>query len=136
MLRKQALSLMFLLISLLSFPSNSYSVTEFICRLGQVSGDDYSTAALWEDAIDNAGDITNANCEVYGGTLTRGTIADGTAITQTTSGATGVCIHHTATQMLIDTNVGTENASGTWYPTVDGNDATNAWTPTDDGAAS
>jgi hypothetical protein len=128
---KKLLLTKLLLLLLAVLPSSSFAVTEFVSTIK--SGGDYTTVSTWEAAMDDAGDITAADCKVMAGSLTRGAIGDAVAVTQTTSLATGICIHHTATQILIDTIVGTPNSSGTWFPTADTNDATNAWTPTDAG---
>ncbi|KKQ31203.1 MAG: hypothetical protein US47_C0001G0437 [Candidatus Moranbacteria bacterium GW2011_GWE1_37_24] len=115
------------------FTKNVFAATEFISVIDpdNGSGTDYTSLSAWEAA--NQVDLTAATTLVIAGSLTRGTIADGTPITQTTTGATAVCVHHTETQMLISTLSGTPNATDTWFPTVDGSDATNAWTPTDAG---
>jgi len=104
--------------------------TEFICTINK-TGQDYDTITLWEAAIQ--ANFTSAATKVIAGSLTRGAIADAVAVTQTTSGATGVCAHHTATQMMLTSITGTPDNSHTWYPTANGNDTTNAWTPTDAG---
>lgn len=105
--------------------------TEFkITVKPSTQGGDYTTL---ESAV-NANECNLTTSKVIAGSLTRGAIADGVAITQTTSGATAVCKHHTSTQLLINTIAGGAiNNSNTWYPTADGNDTTNAWTPTDVG---
>ncbi|MBU4334911.1 MAG: hypothetical protein KKD07_10760, partial [Candidatus Omnitrophica bacterium] len=112
---------------------NAYAVTEFVSVIDPDSGAgfDYVSLQAWEAAIDS--NLTVATTLVIAGSLTRGSIADGTAITQTITGATAVCLHHTSTQMMIITLVGTQNATDTWYPTADGDDTTNVWTPTDAG---
>jgi len=118
------------------------AATEFVCIIDpdDAAGTDYTSLSAWWNAMrDSAGsgtlDLTNRTAtNVVAGTLTRGAIGDDVAVTQTTTGATAICVHHTATQMLLKTiATATPNASGTWYPTADGNDTTNAWTPTDAG---
>jgi len=63
--------------------------------------EDYNLLSTWEAAMDDAGDITAADCKVF--TINAETTAfiDGEAVTGGTSGATGVCIHQSATQILI-----------------------------------
>jgi len=101
--------------------------TPFVCTINK-TGQDYSTIALWEAAVQ--ANIAATTVRVVPGVLTRGTIADAVAVTQTTTGATAVCAHHTATQMMITTIAGSAaNDTDTWYPTADGNDTTNCWTP-------
>ena len=127
---KRLLFLTILFLSSFFLTKNVFAATEFISVIDpdNGSGTDYTSLSAWEAA--NQVDLTAATTLVIAGSLTRGTIADGTPITQTTSGATAVCVHHTATQMLISTLSGTPDATSTWYPTVDGSDVTNAWTPT------
>ncbi|MCX6765654.1 MAG: right-handed parallel beta-helix repeat-containing protein [Candidatus Moranbacteria bacterium] len=108
----------------------AYGATEFVATVMQ-SGGDYSTLNTWENAIDC--DLTVATTKVVAGALTRGSFADGVAVTQTASGAAAVMLHDTATQILLISITGTPNATNTWYPTADGSDATNAFTPTDAG---
>ena len=130
---KKLLFLTILFLSSFFLTKNVFAATEFISVIdpGNGSGTDYTSLSAWEAA--NQVDLTAATTLVIAGSLTRGTIADGTPITQTTSGATAICVHHSATQMLISTLSGTPDATSTWFPTVDGSDATNAWTPTDAG---
>jgi hypothetical protein len=102
-----------------------WAVTEYKVSVkpsGQ--GGDYITLAT--AVTTNATNLTTSN--VINGSLTRGAVAG--AITQTGTGATAVMISKTATQMLVGVITGTANASGTWYPTADGNDTVNCWTPT------
>ena len=106
------------------------AATEFVTTI-KSSGGDYSSLATWEGAI--ASDLTAATTTVIGGSLTRGSFADSVAVTQTTSNATGTMLHDTATQMMLVGLNGAPNATGTWWPTANGNDTTNAWTPTDAG---
>jgi hypothetical protein len=117
----------------LVFFNRAQAATEFISVIDpdNGSGTDYTSLSAWEAA--NQSSLTSATTLVIAGSLTRGTITDGTAIIQTTTGATAFCVHHTSTQMLISALSGTPNATDTWYPIVNGNDATNAWTPTDAG---
>ncbi|MCK9378913.1 MAG: hypothetical protein M0P97_02090, partial [Candidatus Moranbacteria bacterium] len=124
------LKLTILSLAFIFLPTIAHGATEFISVIDpdNGSGTDYTSLSAWEAA--NQVDLTAATTLVIAGSLTRGTIADGTPITQTTSGATAVCVHHSATQMLISTLTGTPNATDTWFPTVDGSDVTNAWTPT------
>lgn len=104
--------------------------TQFVCTINK-TGNDYSTLSGWEAAVQT--NLTLASCKVIAGSLTRGAIGDAVAITQTTSGATAVCKHHSATQMLVAAIVGVPDNNHTWYPSADLNDTTNAWTPTDAG---
>lgn len=125
-MRKILLILLFLLIT-----SNCYALTDFTITVIPAGGGDYTALNTAVDTI--ACDLTVSTTVVIAGSLTRGTIADGVEVTQSVSASTGTCEHHTATQMLLTGVVGTPNATGTWYPTADGNDTTNAWTPTDAG---
>ncbi len=95
------------------------------------AGTDYTSLTSWESSVQV--DLTAFTTKVIAGSMTAGSIADGVAITQTTSGATAVAVHAAATQMLVKSIVGTPNGTNTWYPTADGNDSTNAWTPTNAG---
>ena len=83
-------------------------VTEFVSTIN-TSGEDYNTITLWEDAMDNAGDITAADVKVFSHAGITGAITDGSAVTGQSSGATGTVIHATATQILIDAISGTFN---------------------------
>ena len=95
------------------------------------SAGDYST--LNSCMVANEANLTAAKA-VIAGSMTRGTIADGVAVTQTSTSATATVAHHTATQMLFKTGItGSPDSTHTWYPTANGSDATNAWTPTTSG---
>ncbi|KKU10416.1 MAG: hypothetical protein UX14_C0018G0015, partial [Parcubacteria group bacterium GW2011_GWF1_45_5] len=126
-----SLSLLLILVFLFFFSHSVSAATEFTTTVNTDGGGDYSSLSLWEVAINS--DLTAAATKVIGGSLTRGSFADGAAVTQTTSGATATMRHDTATQIMLVSVTGTPNSTNTWYPTADGNDATNAWTPTDAG---
>ena len=113
------LKLTILFLAFIFLPTIAHGATEFISVIDpdNGSGTDYTSLSAWEAA--NQVDLTAATTLVIAGSLTRGTIADGTPITQITTGATAVCVHHTETQMLISTLSGTPNATDTWFPTVD-----------------
>src|SRR3989338_4443183 len=124
----------FLIIIAVSFVlvQNTNAATEFATTVNTDGGGDYSSLSLWEAAINS--DLATTTTKVIGGSLTRGSFADGAAVTQTTSGATATMRHDTATQiMLVSVTGAAPDATNTWYPTADGNDTTNAWTPTDAG---
>ncbi|MCK5082833.1 MAG: hypothetical protein KAR31_07985, partial [Candidatus Omnitrophica bacterium] len=110
--------------------------TEFVATVMETGGN-FDTLAAWEDAIDSEAnmDMTDAGTRVIAGSLTRGSFGNNAGITQTTTGATAVCVYDTSTQMLIRglSLSETPNATATWYPTANGNDGTNAWTPTNTG---
>ena len=84
------------------------AVTEFVSTIN-TPGEDYNTITLWEDAMDNAVDITTADIKVFSHAGITGTISDGSAVTGQSSGATGTVIHATASQILIDAISGTFN---------------------------
>lgn len=86
--------------------SNLFAATEFVSLL-KSSGGDYSSVQTWESQMDNAGDITNANCKVFSHSGIFGSVWDNSVVTGETSGATGVTIHATSRQILIDTISGT-----------------------------
>lgn len=96
------LRLILLLNSLILLSKPCFAVTEFVSTINK-TGEDYNTLALWEAAMDNAGDITNANCKVFSHGGITGAMPDAGTVTGQISGATGVIIHTTATQILIDT---------------------------------
>jgi len=100
----KALALSLLLLTLLT--NSGYAATEFISLL-KSSGGDYSSVQTWESQMDNAGDITNANCKVFSHSGIFGNVWDNAVVTGETSGATGVVIHATRRQILIDTIAGT-----------------------------
>jgi len=83
--------------------NQAQATTEFISIIDpdNASGTDYTSLSSWEQY--NQVDLTATTTLVIAGSLTIGAIGDGIAITQTTSGATAVCVHHTATQMLVST---------------------------------
>ena len=124
------LSVLFVFIGFF-FVSLANAATEFTTTVNTDGGGDYSSLSLWEAAINS--DIATSTTKVIGGSLTRGSFADGVAVTQTISNATGTMLHDTATQIMLISISGAPNSTGTWWPTTDGNDATNAWTPTDAG---
>jgi len=123
----------FLIIIAVSFVlvQNTNAATEFATTVNTDGGGDYSSLSLWEAAINS--DLATTTTKVINGSLTRGSFADGAAVTQTTSGATATMRHDTATQIMLVSVSGVPNSTNTWYPTANGNDATNAWTPTDAG---
>lgn len=88
------------------------------------TGGDYTSL----EASVNANETNLTTSNVINGSLTRGAISG--AIKQTTTNATATMISKTATQMLVGAITGAANNSNTWYPTADGNDTTNCWTPT------
>lgn len=102
LIQKYLISLLLLLV----LSSNCFAVTEFICTINK-TGEDYNSVELWEDATDNAGDITAADCKVFSHGGITGTVSDGASVTGLTSGATGTVIHATSTQILIDAISGT-----------------------------
>lgn len=77
------------------------SVTEFESTINQ-PGEDYNTITLWEDAMDEAGDLTASDVLVFSHGGIDGTIDDGENVIGATSSATGVAIHATSSQILID----------------------------------
>ncbi|MCD4781715.1 MAG: hypothetical protein K8S27_14395, partial [Candidatus Omnitrophica bacterium] len=83
------------------------ATTEFISTVGNGGSEDYNTVTLWEDAIDDAGNLTAADILVFSHGGVMGTVGDGASVTGQTSSATGTVIHATATQILIDGISGT-----------------------------
>lgn len=103
MLKKLLITLLISLFSSL----NAYAVTDFVNVINIAASEDYNTLALWEAAMDNAGDITNANCKVFSHGGITGAMPDAGTVTGQTSGATATIIHTTTTQVLLDTISGT-----------------------------
>lgn len=77
---------------------------EFISTI-RATGGDYTTLTAWEAAVQC--DLTAATTKVFTHGGITGTIADNTAVTGATSGATGTAVHATATQILIKSISGT-----------------------------
>lgn len=69
--------------------------------------------------------------QAMSGALTRGSFTAGDQITQTTTLARAVYVSDDGSEMTLYGVSGVANASATWYPTDDGDDTTNAWTPTE-----
>lgn len=70
--------------------------------------------------MDNAGDITNANCKVFSHSGIFGTMPDNKTVTGETSGATATIIHTTSRQILLDSISGTfQNGERVKYGTSD-----------------
>jgi hypothetical protein len=94
--------------------SNGYSATEFTSTINH-SGEDYNTIALWEAAMDNAGNIVDGTVKTGNWDGQSGSdIADATAVTWDSGSSTGTLIHMTnnnsgsgGDQYLIDVTAGT-----------------------------
>lgn len=65
------------------------------------------------------------------GVLTRGSFTAGDSITQTSTLASATYVSNSGSELVLYGVSGIANASNTWYPSDDGNDTTNAWTPTE-----
>lgn len=86
--------------------SPSFAVTEFVSTINK-TGQDYDTIALWEDAMDNAGDLTDST--VFCGNWdaqTGSDVADNTAVDWDGGSSTGTLIAATSTQYCIDVTAG------------------------------
>jgi len=93
-------------LALLIATSNCYATTEFVSTFNK-TGQCYSSIQTWEDAMDNAGDLTDAT--VFTGdwdNQVNSDIADGTAVTWDSGSSGGTLVHMTATQYLIDVTSG------------------------------
>ncbi len=93
---------MIILLLSLNFSHNCFAATEFVSQINGGVAEDFNTLTLWEAAMDDAGDITAADVKVFTVNVETVAFADGEAVTGGTSGATGTCIHQSATQILID----------------------------------
>lgn len=80
------------------------------------SGGDYST--LNAAMVANECNLTAAATKVFAHSAITGTMSDNTAVTGLTSGATGTCVHCSATQILIKSIVGTFQSGEIVYETL------------------
>lgn len=65
------------------------------------------------------------------GALTRGGFIAGDSITQTSTLARATYVSDDGSELVLYGVSGIADASNTWYPSDDGDDTTNAWTPTE-----
>lgn len=106
-----------ILLILLFLAEPCFAVTRFVVTVNK-SGEDYDTITLAENALDNSSTGTVPQNMIDGtlkviswgtcsGTCTSASFIDGEAVTWDTAASTGVMVHLTATQALIDITAGT-----------------------------